>query len=391
MDNAISNVMNSATKSAMDNDAIIYTRHKTVDGHAIIQATLNSEKSLNALNQAMIDSLTLALATFGKDETVVAIVLDSMGEKAFCAGGDIVELYQAMVEMPGVKQPFVQDFFVKEYSLDYAIHTYSKPIIVWGNGYVMGGGLGLFAGASHRIVTPSSKVAMPEISIGLYPDVGATYFLNKMPDNLGLFLGLTAAQMNAADCLHVKLADNFLLNEHKQPLIEALLQQPWSVDQDINHQQVSHCIMALEKTVFEQLPSGHIETHQQLIDDALTDKSLTQTIAAITQWSDDDSWLKRAKRSMTNGSALSAKILERQLVVGQTLSLVQCFELELQLSVKLGELGEFAEGIRALLIDKDNQPKWKFASVDEVDNELIDDLFNPMWDETNHPLQLKGA
>jgi enoyl-CoA hydratase/carnithine racemase len=373
------------------NGAVIYTAHETGNGHYIIQATLNSEKSLNALNQSMIDSLLPALAKFEKDETVVAIVLDSAGEKAFCAGGDIVELYQAMKENPGVKQPFVQDFFVQEYSLDYAIHTYSKPIIVWGNGYVMGGGLGLFAGASHRIVTETSKVAMPEISIGLYPDVGATYFLNKMPDNVGLFLGLTAAQMNAADCLHVKLADNFLLHEQKKPLIEALTQQNWTIDQDINHQLVSHCIMSLEKIVYEQLPSGNIDAHQALISEALTNKTLAQTIAAIGQWSDDNSWLKRAKRSMNNGSALSAKILERQLVVGKTLTLEQCFELELQLSVKVGELGEFAEGIRALLIDKDNQPKWMFANVGEVDDALIDDLFNPMWDENTHPLQLKGV
>lgn len=375
----------------MDNNAVIYNAHETGDGHYIIQATLNSEKSLNALNQSMIDSLLPALARFETDDTVVAIVLDSMGEKAFCAGGDIVELYQAMKDNPGVKQPFVQDFFVQEYTLDYAIHTYTKPIVVWGNGYVMGGGLGLFAGASHRVVTPSSKVAMPEISIGLYPDVGATHFLNNMPDNLGLFLGLTAAQMNAADCLQVNLADHFLLHEQKDTFITALTAQNWTIDLDVNRQLVSHCLMSLEKTVYQQLPKGNIATHQSLINEAVNQPKLSDTIATINSWSDDVSWLKRAKRSMANGSPLSARILERQLKAGEGLSLAQCFQLELQLSIRCGELGEFAEGIRALLIDKDNQPQWMFSDVNSIDETFIDDLFSPLWDESNHPLQLKGA
>lgn len=375
----------------MTNNAVIYNAHETGDGHYIIQATLNSEKSLNALNQPMIDSLLPALAKFEADETVVAIVLDSMGDKAFCAGGDIVQLYQAMKESPGVKQPFVQDFFVQEYTLDFAIHTYTKPIVVWGNGYVMGGGLGLFAGASHRVVTPLSKVAMPEISIGLYPDVGATYFLNNMPDNLGLFLGLTAAQMNAADCLQVNLADHFLLHEQKDALINALTEQNWTIDLDVNRQLVSHCLMSLEKTVYEQMPVGHIDAHQSLIADAVNQPSLSATMDKIKSWSDDVSWLKRAKHSMIKGSALSARILERQLSVGQHLSLKQCFQLELQLSIRCGELGEFAEGIRALLIDKDAQPQWMFSDVNSINEAFIDDLFSPLWDDKNHPLQLQGA
>lgn len=374
----------------MNTEAVIYNAHETGDGHYIIQATLNSEKSLNALNQAMIDSLLPALERFEKDETVVAIVLDSMGDKAFCAGGDIVELYKAMKDQPGERQPFVQEFFVNEYTLDYAIHTYSKPIVVWGNGYVMGGGLGLFAGASHRIVTESSRVAMPEISIGLYPDVGGTYFLNQMPGNLGLFLGLTAAQMNAADCLQVKLADHFLLHEQKMQLIEALTQQSWTIYKDVNRQLVSHCVMSLEKTVYEQMPQGNIAAHQVVIDEAVSQPTLSQVMSTIAGWGDEDSWLKRAKRSMVNGSPLSARILERQLEVGKSLTLAQCFKLELQLSVLSGELGEFAEGIRALLIDKDNQPAWKYSDVDSVDDAVIDNLFNPIWDENAHPLKLKG-
>ncbi len=369
-----------------DNQAVIYQFYTTSDGKKIVQATLNSEKSLNALNQEMIESLLEKLALWQDDDNIVTILLDSVGDRAFCAGGDIVQLYQAMSEAPDSKQPYVEEFFTKEYRLDHMIHTYPKPIIVWGNGFVMGGGLGLMAGASHRVVTETSKVAMPEISIGLYPDVGATYFLNKMPDNLGLFLGLTAAQMNASDCLEVKLADHFLLHQQKSSLITALTTGDYTND-DL-HQQVSNIINGLAQESIGSLPLGNIANHREALLSVLSSKSLTDVIAAIGSMESDDKWLVRAQRSLANGSAVSACILERQLLIGSALTLAQCFQLELSLSVRCGELGEFAEGIRALLIDKDNQPKWLYNTVENVDKQLIDKLFAPIWNNQTHPLQL---
>ncbi|MGB0836326.1 MAG: enoyl-CoA hydratase/isomerase family protein, partial [Psychrobium sp.] len=179
-------------------------------------------------------------------------------------------------------------------------------------------------------------------------------------------------------------------HEQKLQLIEALSQQSWTIDKDVNRQLVSHCVMSLEKTVYEQMPQGNIAAHQAVIAEAVSQPTLSQVMSNIAGWGDEDSWLKRAKRSMVNGSPLSARILERQLEVGKSLTLAQCFKLELQLSVLSGELGEFAEGIRALLIDKDNQPAWKYSDVDSVDDAVIDNLFNPIWDENAHPLKLKG-
>ncbi len=134
------------------------------------------------------------------DHNIALVVLQGAGDKAFCAGGDIRDLYQAMKAAPDTYQPYVEDFFTKEYTLDYLIHTFDKPVLVWGNGIVMGGGLGLMAGASHRIVTASSRIAMPEMAIGLYPDVGGSWFLNRMPEGCGLFLGLTGASINFSRC-----------------------------------------------------------------------------------------------------------------------------------------------------------------------------------------------
>lgn len=367
----------------MTNQAVIYQRHQTVDGHYIVQATLNSERSLNALNQDMIDSLLPQLEQWKDDDSVVAIVLDSVGDKAFCAGGDVVELYRAMAAAPGTRQPFVQEYFSKEYELDYKIHALAKPIILWGNGYVMGGGLGLMAGASHRIVTEHSKIAMPEITIGLYPDVGATYFLSRMPDRLGLFLGLTAAQANAADCLEINLADFYLQHQQKQELLTQLSQASWSQSTD-HHQLINQLIEEIGDC--QSMAKGNIEAHRSILNQVLGPSALADVVSAIAEIKTEDKWLLKAQRTLAHGSALSAKILERQLEVGQNLSLLECFKLELAISVHCGEFGEVTEGIRALLIDKDNTPNWRYKTLAEVDPGLVDKIFTPIWNEQNHPL-----
>ncbi len=209
------------------NDVVMYQELTAQNGKKIGIATLNSEKSLNALSLPMVESLLPKLASWQADSSISMVLLQGSGEKAFCAGGDIRDLYKAMLDKPGEYAPYVEEFFTKEYTLDYLIHTFGKPVLVWGNGIVMGGGLGLMAGASHRVVTVSSRIAMPEMAIGLYPDVGASWFLNRMPAGCGLFLGLTGASINAADAKFISLADNFLLHERKDALVEKLLQIKW--------------------------------------------------------------------------------------------------------------------------------------------------------------------
>lgn len=367
----------------MTEQAVIYNYHATANGKVLAQATLNSEKSLNALSQPMIESLLPKLLAWQHDDSVVAVLLDGAGDKAFCAGGDIVELYNAMASHPNSQAPYVEAFFTQEYKLDHLIHTYPKPIVLWGNGFVMGGGLGLMAGASHRIVTENSRVAMPEVSIGLYPDVGGTYFLNRMPDKLGLFLGLTAAQMNAGDCLEVKLADHFLLHRQKNELIKLISASELGDDA---HSTINVLINSLGQGVATELPEGNIAAHRDTLNKMLESDNLIDVVDAIKALDSDDKWLSKAQGALNRGSSISAHIVARQLAVGKTLTLAQCFQLELSLSVRCGELGEFAEGIRALLIDRDNKPVWRFNTVRDVDITLIDKLFSPVWHGENHPL-----
>ena len=154
----------------------------------IAKITLNNPKALNALNIEMIDAIQHILDTCENNSSIKAIFLQGSGEKAFCAGGDVVGLYHSMKETEKNAVPEkASEFFTKEYKLDYRLHTYPKPLISWGNGIVMGGGIGLAAACSHRVVTENSMYAMPEVTIGLYPDVGASWFFNRMPNNVGMY------------------------------------------------------------------------------------------------------------------------------------------------------------------------------------------------------------
>ncbi|MGK0269204.1 MAG: enoyl-CoA hydratase/carnithine racemase, partial [Paraglaciecola sp.] len=209
-----------------ENAPVIFDELTTECGFKIGQATLTKPASLNALDLQMINLLTPQLEKWQQDPKIAMVFLEGSGERAFCAGGDIVSMYQSMQEPVSDKEKSdtensyaLQNFFTQEYQLDYLIHTFSKPILVWGNGIIMGGGLGLMSGGSHRVVTETSRIAMPEISIGLYPDVGGSYFLNKMPAGCGLFLGLTGAFINASDALYSNLADYFVPHNAKEAFL----------------------------------------------------------------------------------------------------------------------------------------------------------------------------
>jgi enoyl-CoA hydratase/carnithine racemase len=360
------------------------------NGKKIAIATLNSERSLNALSLEMIDVLYPQLVAWQQDNNIALVFLQGAGEKAFCAGGDIVAMYKAMQSKPNEPSKALEHYFTQEYQLDYLIHTYKKPFVVWGNGIVMGGGLGMMVGASHRVVTETSRIAMPEISIGLYPDVGGTWFLNRMPDNCGLFLGLTGASINASDAKYTGLADHFVLAEKKETLLEQLQHINWGDTVALNHEKLSATLHELELLSNNKLPVSHVRAQKALIEHVMSHDSIEETVNAIVTVAVEDKWFNKAQQSLKHGSAVSGHIVYRQLKEGKTLTLADCFRLELNLSVKCGQFGEFCEGVRALLIDKDNKPAWKFSSVEKVDPATIDWFFEPIWTEQDHPLAHLG-
>lgn len=371
-------------------EVVLYRELESVSDMKIGIATLNSAKSLNALSLDMAKSLLPKLIQWQADPSIAMVVLEGAGEKGFCAGGDIRDLYTAMTKNPGQHVPYIEEFFTNEYQLDYLIHTFEKPILVWGQGIVMGGGLGLMAGASHRIVTESSRIAMPEITIGLYPDVGGTYFLNKMPKGCGMFLGLTGASINATDAKYINLADYFVGQDKKQDLFDKLLVTKWGATTALNHEKLNDVIRTFEIDTLNLMPQGNVQLHSDLIDEVTKIDTVEGVVDAILAIEGDDKWVNRAQKSLSHGSAITAHIVHKQLHHGKDMTLAECFRFELGVSVRCGLSGEFAEGIRALLIEKDNQPKWRFSNVHDVDPEVIASMFVSPWTDETHPLKGLG-
>lgn len=372
------------------NEVVLFEEIVCENGKKIGLATLNSERSLNALSGDMVDALFPKLNEWHQNDSITLVFLQGTGEKAFCAGGDIVNLFNEMKKHPGDYSPAIEEYFTKEYKLDYLIHTFNKPLIVWGTGIVMGGGLGLMVAASHRVVTETSRIAMPEISIGLYPDVGGTYFLNKMPDTCGLFLGLTGASINASDAKYTGLADFFILANKRETLLNTLQKVNWGNTVALNHDKLSDAMRSLEQLSNSSLPDSHIRAQKVLIDQVTNFDNLADIVDAIVTTDVEDNWFNKAQKSLKHGSAISGHLVYEQLKRADKLSLSDCFKMELSLSVKCGQYGEFYEGVRALLIDKDYKPEWKFNSIRDVDLTIIDWFFTPKWNEQDHPLAQLG-
>ncbi|AOS95798.1 Carnitinyl-CoA dehydratase [Microbulbifer aggregans] len=352
---------------------------------ALALATLNLPKALNALNLEMIELLDRQLQEWAADDSVACVWIEGSGEKGFCAGGDVVSLYKASNgygEAPETE--YTTEFFSREYRLDYRIHTYSKPVVVWGSGIVMGGGIGIMAGASHRIVTERTRMAMPEVTIGLFPDVGGSWFLNRMPGRLGLFLGLTGAQFNGSDSLFAGLADRMIADNERLATLDSLADLPFSANEGENHRLVSDCLKGLELRLDRQ-PASNLRAHYDQIQ-VLTDfASLPEVCDSIISYEGEDEWLNKAAKTLAGGSPLTPWIVWEQLRRGRHQSLAEVFQMELTLAVNLCATGHFREGVRALLIDKDRSPQWQPDSLNGIDWKDVEHCFEPPW-QGAHPL-----
>ena len=225
------------------------------------RVTLSVAGTLNSLTLEMVDLLQAKLDAWRSDDNIAAIFIEGAGEKAFCAGGDVQALHQSAVATPGGPCDYAENFFAREYRMNYTLHTYHKPLICWGHGIVMGGGLGVMAGCSHRVVTEKTRIAMPEVTIALFPDVGGTWFLNHMPGKVGQFLAMTGASINAADAIYTGIADRFIASERKPEVIEQLLRQDWCPDAEDNHALVRHLLRPFSDQSVGQCPGGQVEPH----------------------------------------------------------------------------------------------------------------------------------
>ncbi len=347
-------------------------------GRRIGVATLDVPKTLNSLTLAMVEGLLGRLAQWQDDDAIAAVVLRGAGEKAFCAGGDVQALHASATESPGGPCVYAETFFEREYRLDYLIHRFRKPVLCWGHGIVMGGGLGLFAACSHRIVTERTRVAMPEITIALYPDVGGSWFLNRMPGRTGMYVALTAAALNAADMQSTGLATHYLHSSQQQALTDALCAADWQTPDAGTT--VARVLASLGDQT-ECGVEGNIEPQRRLIEKLCTGDNLERVVQQILADTTQNPWLEKNRAALAAGSPIAAHTIWEQLKRSRDMSLEEVFRFELMLSTNVVRYPEFAEGVRALLIDKDRTPAWRFADVSAVPRELIDSLFTPPWPE----------
>lgn len=353
------------------------------DGMCVAVATLDAPKSLNALTLEMIRLLDGALRRWAADPSIACVVLQSSTDKAFCAGGDVRGLRNAILAEPQrMPNSTAQAFFSEEYRLDHRIHTYPKPLLVWGSGIVMGGGLGLMAGASHRVVTETTRIAMPEISIGLFPDVGGSWFLPRLPGRSGLFLGLTGAPLNAHDALFTGLGDYFILQQERAGVIDALTTIDWR-DSGASPQALDRVLRSFSAPA-SSLPASEVRMHFDTIQAMTAMSTIADVVAAIVRYDGGSAWLQRAAKSLASGAPSSAAVIWAMQERARHLSLADVFRLELIVALRCCAHPDFAEGVRALLIDKDKAPRWQPATLAGVDSACVAQFFEAPW--AHHPL-----
>jgi len=378
-----------------------FSEIKTKTEKRIALAELNAPQSLNALNMSMFELLHKQLLEWQSNDEIAMVILQGSGDKAFCAGGDVVSLYHALkterenitdsqsstvqetaetiIDDQTIINSFGYDFFALEYQVDQLIHEFTKPILVWGDGYIMGGGIGLFAGASHKVVTEKTLLAMPEVTIGLYPDVGASWFLNKVSNNTGLFLGITGAIFNAVDALNIGLANVAIKSSVKSEVISSLSNVQWQT----NHENYELLDKALNKFVqqseqaFASITSNVVE-HQAIIKQLTNFDNGADIYQAILALDTESDWLQRAQAKLRKGSPLSALIIYQQLLISKDFTLEQCFASELNLSLRCCQYPEFSEGVRALLVDKDKSPRWQYENINDIPAERLAWFFAPV-------------
>ncbi|MDO4223620.1 MAG: enoyl-CoA hydratase/isomerase family protein [Acinetobacter sp.] len=319
---------------------------------------LNRPKSLHALDENLVNALLQVFQDFHHDDTVKAIWLDSTTNKAFCAGGDVRKLRQLILDGEDAQ---AAHFFEREYALDLLLHNYAKPIVVWSEGYVMGGGLGLFMAAPFRVVTPDSRLAMPEIAIGLYPDVGASRFLADR-GAIGLFTGLTGSIMTSAGGYSIGWATHICRSGQRDDVLNKVLNIDWDHYPAGDFRALDDTLNSMHRPV----PTGPLQNSLDVIHSVARGIDFAQDYQAIISLIDAPSdWLRQAAENLQKGSPSSAALTWLLWQWGKNVhSWTEVFDLECQISAWCMRQPDFVEGVRARLIDKDLSPKWQYSSED---------------------------
>ncbi len=329
--------------------------------------TLNRPSVLNAISYSMVQKMHHCLLEWAVDDAVKVVVVRGAGEKAFCAGGDIRSLHDSVVSGDDV----YRTFFGEEYALNEYIYSYPKPYIAFMDGIVMGGGMGISQGASYRVVTERTRIAMPETGIGFFPDVGGSYFLSRCPGMIGSYLGLTGKSIQGEDALFSDLADWIISSQQINLFVTdlRLMQDDAPITQQIETLLIKH-------GATNQAPQAPLAKIEDAIQQVFASQNLHDIIQSLTQLESTSpaKWSSEALAKAHKNSPVAMAATLRMIEIGRSSSLSACFTNELTLVNQWMDRADFVEGIRALIIDKDNQPRWRYK-LDEVTDEKLMVLF----------------
>lgn len=339
--------------------------------------TLNRPAALNALSLNMILRLRELLGRHALDPEIYAVLINGAGGRAFCAGGDIRALYQSFKASGSLQQ----EFFAAEYPLDYLLYFYPKPHAVLMDGITLGGGMGIAQSSPLRIVGERTLLGMPEVAIGFFPDVGASYFLSRLPGFLGIYLGLTGVQIRAADALYCGLSDAFLPPAASAALIEDLADLRWSDDHALDLRRFVHARAARPSPpplaeLREAIDAHFAHSAVAAIMDSLSGERRPEFAG----------WARMTAELMRSRSPTMLSVTLRQLQQGAGLSLAACFRMELGMALHAFEQGDFIEGVRAALIEKDHSPRWHPGRAEDVTEAMVEAFFRERWAAERHPL-----
>lgn len=328
--------------------------------------TLNRPKALNAVNMEMAKQMASQLKVWDQDSQIKMVVIKSASEKSFCAGGDIKEIMSS-------GQDAGKDFFRQEYTLNNLIGSLSVPYVALINGIIMGGGCGLSVHGNFRVVTEKALFAMPETAIGLFPDVGASNFLNKLPGSLGLFFGLTGHRLSGRDLFKAGIATHFVPSDKIDALEEEILrlEKPDLLKLDRILQKYQEQWEDDYRKEFSLKP--HIGRMNSIFGQA---SSVEDVITGLNK--DNSEWSRKHVDILSRMSPTSLKITFEMLKRGKSMTLPECLKMEYRIACRVLEGKDFYEGVRAVLVDKDNKPKWDPAKLEDVKESDVQACFQPL-------------
>ena len=323
--------------------------------------TLNRPAKMNALTHAMICAMNEALITWERDDAIRLVLVDGAGSSGLCAGGDIREVYESARR----RDDAACQLWADEYRLDLRIATYVKPIVAFMSGIVMGGGVGISAHASHRIVTESTRVAMPEVTIGFIPDIGGTWLLSRGSGEMGTYLGLTGNRIGAGDAIAFGLADRFVAAPELEPLRDALAKPEWW--------DAAAVLDAIERFASAP-PEATLGAQRDIIDRAFAYDTVEEIVDALVR--DATSFARSTAATIATKSPTSLKLTLRALREGRSsATLIDCLRREYRVMARLFEDRDPVEGIRAAVVDKDRAPRWQPARLEDVAAASLDRYF----------------